>query len=193
MDKLNKNKYIDGELYQKVQKNCKKFLTKQHYLKGKNYWIDDIINEAFVHYLGHTKDATIIDLQNRPNPKDAIGRYIRGIAFLLWADKRKPLANQIWNYNITNKTLEENKFEDLEENITEYTTTVKDKIDIILDDIDYFDKILFCEYINAGGKINKTSENTKIPPKRTKKYIDKIKSEIIDKLENFKKYDDDNI
>lgn len=197
---IDKNKYIDSELYNKLKFHCKKFLTKKNVYKvNMDYWIDDVIQEGFVQYLTNVKEETIKELHSRKNPKDAVGRYVRGICLINLIDKRKPFSKEIHNYNLIFKQLGDFIIEEFNINNEIDTTTIELFKEVYENELDYFDKILFDEYIKNKRNISKTSIEVKIPRKRLKKYIDaiikdineKIDIKIMKEIENLK--NDDNI
>ena len=165
---MNKNLYIDDLLYKDLTIYVHKIVTREHRLKGKGHYINDLIQESVLEYLTKVKDTTIKDLQSRKDPRKEISKYIRGIALLLWIDKRKPFGKMVWQEN------KELDFEiEIEDEIDLDYLNKLQVIDDYINSLDFYDKTLIIEWMNAKSLVQ-MEKNLHINRKRLKKYINAI-------------------
>ena len=164
---INKNLYLDDKLMKDLTLHCHKIVTREHRMKGKAHFIDDLIQESILEYLTKVKDETILDLQSRKNPRIEISKYIRGIALLLWIDKRKPFGKIVWNDN------KEVDFE-IEDDVNDldYLNQLQ-QVDDYINSLDYFDKTIIQEWMVTKSLVQ-MEKNLRINKKRLKKWVEKI-------------------
>lgn len=174
---IDKNLYIDDVLLKQLTFNCNKMLTKEHRKQGKGYFVDDLVNESIIQYLTAVKDDRILDLQSRKDPRTAISKYIRGIALMIWIDKRKPLSKEIW------KNFKEDTFE--KEDVIEYGHNEymknKEKLFNTIDESDVFHRTLINEWAKSKNMVE-LEKSLKINRKRLKKYIKIIIEDLKSKM-----------